>query len=424
MTMTPETLLDERYAHDLDAADVLAPFRSRFAFPQHEGRDAVYLCGNSLGLMPRSVRSYIEQELHDWQTHGVEGHFRAKTPWFGYHHSMKDSLARLVGAHRDEVVAMNALTVNLHLLMTSFYRPTAGRHKIVMEAGAFPSDMYAVETQVRHHGLNPEDSIVEVSPRPGEHTLRQSDIEEAIAYHGQSVALVLFSGVQYYTGQAFDIEGITRAAHAVGAYAGFDLAHAVGNLRLALHDHDVDFAVWCSYKYLNSGPGGVAGAYVHRRHGADAALPRLGGWWGNSEQERFLMKKGFRPSPSVDSWQLSNAPVLSMAAHRASLEIFDEAGIDALAAKRDKLTAYLEQVVHATAGEAITVITPANPAERGAQLSLIVPGGKEAFNRLTERGVIADWREPDVIRVAPAPLYNSFEDVRQFGLILRDFFAK
>ena len=419
--MTYENTLE--FARRMDADDPLRHFRSRFLFPQHKGADVRYFCGNSLGLQPASVRSYIGQELDDWARYGVEGHFHGTHPWLSYHKMFAEPLSRLVGAYPHEVVAMNSLTVNLHLMMVSFYRPTESRWKIICEAGAFPSDQYALESQVRCHGLYPDDTIVELSPRDGEFTLRNEDIMQAIADHADSLALVMMPGVQYYTGQVFDMERITAEAHAAGAYAGLDLAHAAGNIELRLHDWGVDFATWCSYKYLNSGPGGVSGAFVHERHGNNPDLPRFAGWWGNDESERFFMRKGFRPARGAEGWQLSNAPVLSMAAHKASLDIFDEAGMPAIARKRTMLTGFLEFVVdEASARQSggFRIITPRNPAERGCQISLLTGGnGRELFTSLTESGIIVDWREPNVIRAAPAPLYNSFEDVWHLGQALQ-----
>jgi kynureninase len=410
------------FARSLDRADPLKHFRRQFHLPQFKGKDAIYFTGNSLGLQPKSTRQYIEQELRDWAQWGVEGHFRAKRPWVSYHRLAKKSLARMVGARPAEVVAMNQLTVNLHLLMISFYRPTAARYKIIIEQGAFPSDQYAFESQVRFHGLDPRDAIVEIGPRPGEHGLRTDDITEAIQRHGPQTALVLFGAVQYYTGQFFNLPAITEAAHRAGAVAGFDLAHAIGNVPLALHRWGVDFAVWCSYKYLNSGPGGMAGAFVHQKHGANFSLPRLAGWWGHNERLRFKMEKGFDPMPGADGWQLSNVPVLSGAAHLASLELFARAGMGALRKKSVQLTGFLDYLLHEidAEGNHFTVLTPRHPGERGCQLSLFMHrNGKRIFDFLQSRGVMADWREPDVIRVAPVPFYNTFEEVFRFAELLR-----
>ena len=405
------------FAQQLDLQDELRSFRSEFYFPQHEGNDVIYLTGNSLGLQPKSAMAALQTELNDWAKFGVEGHFQGTNPWFHYHKFFSESAANVVGALPSEVVVMNNLTVNLHLMMVSFYRPTKDRYKIIMEAGAFPSDQYAMESQVKFHGYRYEDAVIEVSPRAGEYALRTEDILEVIENNRDSVALVMFSGVQYYTGQAFDIEAITKAAHAAGAIAGFDLAHAAGNLKLNLHDWQVDFAVWCSYKYLNSGPGGVSGVFVHEKHGENPDLPRFAGWWGHREDVRFKMQKGFIPEKGAAGWQLSNAPVLSMAVHKASLEIFDRAGMDRLVAKSKLLSGYLEFVLKDVSVRndsiSLTVITP---SERGCQLSVLAgSNARKLFDYLTQNGVVADWREPEVIRMAPVPLYNSFEDIYRLG---------
>jgi kynureninase len=405
------------FAETLDRQDELKSFRSEFFFPQHEGKEVIYLTGNSLGLQPKSAMAALQTELNDWAKFGVEGHFQGTNPWFHYHKFFSESAANVVGALPSEVVVMNNLTVNLHLMMVSFYRPTKDRYKIIMEAGAFPSDQYAMESQVKFHGYRYEDAVIEVSPRAGEYALRTEDILDVIENNRDSVALVMFSGVQYYTGQAFDIEAITKAAHAAGAIAGFDLAHAAGNLKLNLHDWQVDFAVWCSYKYLNSGPGGVSGVFVHEKHGENPDLPRFAGWWGHREDVRFKMQKGFIPEKGAAGWQLSNAPVLSMAVHKASLEIFDRAGMDRLVAKSKLLSGYLEFVLKDVSVRndsiSLTVITP---SERGCQLSVLAgSNARKLFDYLTQNGVVADWREPEVIRMAPVPLYNSFEDIYRLG---------
>jgi kynureninase len=411
------------FAKELDANDSLKDFRKKFFIPQHEGNDCVYLTGNSLGLQPKTTTQYVQQELDDWAKLGVEGHFQAQNPWMPYHEIFPKQLSKIFGCKENEVVVMNQLTVNLHLLMVSFYRPTKERYKIICEAKAFPSDQYAFETQAKYHGLNPADAVIEVSPREGEYTLRTEDILATIQQHGDSTAVVLFGGINYYTGQLFDMKAITDAAHAVGAYAGFDLAHAAGNVELYLHDWKVDFACWCSYKYLNSGPGGVAGVYINDKHVANNDLPRFAGWWGYKKETRFKMEKGFEPIPTAEGWQLSNAPVLSMAAHKASLDIFEEAGMEKLHAKRKQLAAYLHFVLNDInsnqAERILEIITPANEKERGCQVSmLMLKNGKDVFNELTKQGVIADWREPNVIRIAPVPLYNSFEDIYRFGNIV------
>ena len=406
------------FAQSMDAQDSLRGYRSQFFFPQHEGRDVLYCCGNSLGLQPKTVRQALLHELDHWAEHGVEGHFRGELPWMHYHKFLTDQSARLVGALPHEVVVMNTLTVNLHLMLVSFYRPTAQRYKIVMEAGAFPSDQYALETQVRFHGHDPATAIVEIAPRPGEDTLRTEDILQVIEKEGDSVALVLFGGVNYYTGQFYDLAAITTAAHRVGAQAGFDLAHAAGNVPLRLHDWGADFAVWCSYKYLNSGPGGPAGVFVHERHANSPHLPRFAGWWGHDETERFQMRKGFKPMSGAAGWQVSNAQIFAFAAHKASLDIFDAAGMDNLRTKSVQLTGFLEFVLEAAnAGKKyFRILTPADPAARGCQLSLLTDGrGKALFDYLAANGVMADWREPNVIRFAPVPLYNSFAEVWRVG---------
>jgi kynureninase len=403
---------NRNYAREMDDADTLSGYRNRFLFPKHKGKDVVYFCGNSLGLQPKGAKEYYEQELNDWAAFGVEGHFQAKRPWFSYHKNFTQSLANIVGATTNEVVAMNSLTVNLHLLMLSFYKPTKQRYKIIMEAGAFPSDMYAMETQALFHGFDPADAIVEIAPRKGEHCIDHSDIEAAIQKHKNNLALVLFGGVNYYTGQYFDLKRIAELAHRVGALVGFDLAHAVGNKVMHLHEWDVDFACWCSYKYLNSGPGAVGGIFVHETHLKNKDTFRLAGWWGHDEKTRFKMKKGFKPMKTAESWQMSNAQVLNMAAHRASLDIFDELSMTDLANKSFELTNYAEFLLRKLTQLKFDIITPDNPLERGCQLSLLFKSrGKEVFDHLQKNGVVADWREPNVIRIAPVPLYNSFQDV-------------
>lgn len=407
------------YAQDQDKQDSIYHFRERFHIPQHNGKDCVYMCGNSLGLQPKSVEYLIKQELEDWAKFGVEGHFKARNPWFSYHHIFSERLSKVVGAEKDEVVAMNTLTVNLHLLMVSFYKPKGNRYKIIMEAGAFPSDQYAIETQVKMYGYDPSDAIIEIAPKEGEGTLNDEDIIKAIEDAGDSLAVVMFGGVNYYTGQFFDLKAITAAAHKVGAYAGFDLAHAVGNIPLELHNWDVDFACWCSYKYLNSGPGGVGGIFVHKQHYSNPDVFRLAGWWGNDEKDRFQMKKGFIPQNNAGSWQMSNAPVFNMIAHNASLDLFDNVGMKALREKSEALTGYMEYLLKQITHLSFKIITPSEPKKRGCQLSLLFDArGKEVFQALTDNGVIADWREPNVIRIAPVPMYNSFEDVYRFYEIL------
>jgi kynureninase len=409
------------FARQADAQDPMHHFRQRFHIPIIHGKEAIYLCGNSLGLQPKSAREVIEKDLLHWEKLAVEGHFTGKQPWLTYHKQFRDSLGKIVGALPHEVVAMNNLTTNLHLMLVSFYRPTPDRYRIVMEAGAFPSDQYAVESQVRFHSYDPADAIVEIKPREGEHTLRTEDILKIVSDENTKPALILFGGINYYTGQVFDMKAIAAAAHQAGAAVGFDLAHAIGNVPMHLHDWNADFAVWCSYKYLNSSPGGVAGAFVHERHANNPDLPRFAGWWGYDEATRFQMKKGFLPQAGADGWQLANAPILLMAAHRAALDIFDEAGLDNLRQKSIQLTGFLEFIIQndPVLKQSLTIITPAIPAERGCQLSMLVrEKGKVIFDKISAAGVIGDWREPDVIRLSPVPLYNSFEDVYQCGQIL------
>ncbi len=418
-----------------DLEDPLRNFRDRFHIPkQANGDDTIYLTGNSLGLQPTTARKYIEEELDDWARLGVEGHVHARRPWLKYHEYVTESLARIVGAKPLEVVAMNSLTVNLHLLMISFYRPTSDRYKIVIEKGAFPSDQYAVESQTkvwssafRRHGHDDRandpgtTNVIELTPREGETTLRTEDILETIEREGGEIALILLGGVNYYTGQAFDMAAITEAGHRKGCVVGFDLAHAAGNLELQLHDWDVDFAAWCSYKYLNAGPGGIAGIFVHERHAQSFDLPRFAGWWGHDKETRFKMGPDFKPLAGAEGWQLSNPPIFQLAALRASLEIFDEATMPALREKSVKMTGYLETLLNRIETDRIGVITPNDPAARGCQLSIrLMNADKRLFEAITERGVIADWREPDVIRVAPVPLYNTFADVSRFAQILAE----
>lgn len=414
------------YARAQDAADPLRAFREEFHFPRRDDRPAIYFTGNSLGLQPKSAAAALRQELDDWARFGVEGHLKAKHPWYSYHEELTGMTARLVGAKDSEVVVMNQLTSNLHFLMVSFYRPSGKRRKILTEQRPFPSDTYAFASQIAFHGGDADQDLIEVQPRAGEHTLRTEDIIARINDLGEELALVCFGGVNFYTGQAFDLAAITRAAHAVGATAGFDLAHAAGNLVLGLHDWDVDFAAWCTYKYLNSGPGSVAGAFVHERHHGKG-LPLFAGWWGHDKHERFRMERAFKPMPTAEAWQVSNAPVLSMAVHRVALEQFDRAGMANLRAKSQQLTGYLAFIIAEAAkaaGAKLEVITPEDPAQRGCQLSIVAHGkGKDLFHAISAKGVVADWREPNVIRVAPVPLYNSFEDVWRFGQILTECLA-
>ncbi len=405
-------------AADLDARDPLGHFRESFHVPPHGDGDSIYLCGNSLGLQPKGAARVLEEELEAWRNFGVEGHFRGRRPWKDYHELFSRPLAALAGARTDEVVCMNGLTVNLHLLMASFFRPTERRSRLLIEKPAFPSDRYAVVSQLQFHGLDPAEALVEVGPRPGEAALREEDLLEAIHECGDSLALVLLPGVQYLSGEAFDISRLTAAAHAAGALCGWDLAHAIGNLPMSLHEAGVDFAVWCSYKYLNGGPGAVAGAFIHARHGIETSPPRLAGWWGHDKHSRFRMEPDFVAMPGAEGWQISNPPVLGMAALLASLEIFDAAGIMRLREKSLALTGFLEQRLDETLASAVEILTPRVQARRGCQLSLRLREGaaasREVFERLGAAGVICDWREPDVIRVAPVPLYNRFADVDRF----------
>lgn len=417
-----ENIISEIYANRLDEKDQLGKYKSEFFIPQHNGKDCIYLTGNSLGLQPKKVRAAIEQELGDWAEFGVEGHTDARIPWLYYHHDLSGLASSLVGAYADEVVVMNNLTVNLHLMMVSFYQPNAKRFKIMIEGGAFPSDQYAVDSQARFHGFDPADAVIELRPRAGEHTLRTEDILNAISEAGSSLALVMLGGVNYYTGQWYDMRSITEAAHEVGAYCGFDLAHAAGNVPVKLHDWGCDFAVWCSYKYLNSGPGGTSGVFVHRKHANNKTLPRFAGWWGHNEKDRFLMQRAFDPMPGAQGWQLSNAQIFPMAIHRVALQLFEEAGFENLRQKSIALTTYLEQVLTEVSQNSkweFELITPKNPAERGCQLSVLVKeNGKALYQWLKENGVVVDWREPNVIRMAPVPLYNSFTDVYKLGKLM------
>lgn len=413
--------LDRAFAQELDARDPLAHFRERFHIPvMADGRDHLYFCGNSLGLQPKTVRAFVEQELSDWEKLGVEGHLHARNPWLPYHEFLTDAMAHVVGAQPNEVVTMNSLTVNLHLLLVSFYRPTGTRHKIIIEADAFPSDRYAVISQIQYHGFDPRTSLIELRSKSGHPVIPTEEILEVIAREGDSVALVMLGGVNYYSGQAFEMAKITQAGHAVGAKVGFDLAHAAGNLRLQLHDWGPDFACWCGYKYLNSGPGGLSGIFIHDRHAMDFSIPRFAGWWGHNKGTRFKMPPYFEPLPGAEGWQLSNPPILALAALRASLEIFEEAGMEALCTKSEELTGYLEWLIHQkNTNDNIRIITPSDPAQRGCQLSLqTLSDGRDIFDRLTAAGVIADWREPDVIRIAPVPLYNRYVDAWDFVEVL------
>jgi kynureninase len=417
----------EDFAHQLDAEDPLRHFREKFHLPLgQDGNLLIYLAGNSLGLMPKSARKIVEQELDDWAKLAVDAHLGAVTPWYSYHETLREPAARLVGAKPTEVICMNSLTVNLHLMMATFYRPTKARFKILMEEPAFPSDTYAIKTQIGHHGFDPKEALVLARPREGEFTVRQDDLDALLEKQGNEIALVLFAGVNFFTGQLFGIEKITAAAQRRGCLVGIDLAHAIGNVPLAMHDWNVDFAVWCSYKYLNSGPGAVAGAFVHERHATNRELPRLAGWFGNDPATRFRMhlEPEFIPVPSADGWQISNPPIFSMAPLRASLAIFDEAGgMEALRAKSVKLTGYLQFLIENStgAGKRYMVITPREKDERGCQLSILVrEHPKELFAKLEAANVKCDFREPNVIRAAPTPLYNTFHEVWRFARILAE----
>lgn len=413
----------KEFAQQLDSQDKLNKYRDEFIFPKVNGEKVIYFTGNSLGLQPKRTKAYVDEVMDDWANLAVEGHFYAEKPWWDYHERFAKPLSKIVGALPSEVTVMNTLTVNLHLLMVSFYRPTKSRYKIICEEKAFPSDQYMFQSQVNFHGYKTEDAIVEIKRREGEHNIRLEDILAKIAEVGDELALVLIGGVNYYTGQVFDMKTITAAGHDVGAIVGWDLAHAAGNIKLELHDWDVDFAAWCSYKYMNSGPGNASGCFVHEKHHNNPDLPRFAGWWGHNKERRFKMEPTFDPVHGADGWQISNLPVLSLAPYLASVEMFDEIGMDALIEKRDKITAYLEFVLHEIDKEVdstFEIITPADPSKRGCQLSVLLHGeGRSLFDYLMENGVITDWREPNVIRLAPVPLYCSFEDMYDFGQILK-----
>lgn len=408
-------------ATKLDEADPLAHCRSWFHYPAKSGEACIYLCGNSLGLQPKETSAWLSKELSNWQEKGVAGHFSGDKPWVSYHQHAKPTLAALLGAKEHEVIAMNNLTTNLHLALTSFYRPEGKRNKILIEKGAFPSDFYAVHSHIVNAGLNPDECLIELAPTGDRTCFTTEEIVQQIETLGAELALVLFPGVQYYTGQFFDIQAITKAAHRAGAKAGYDLAHAIGNVPLSLHESRADFAVWCSYKYLNSGPGGVGGLFIHESLAADASIPRLSGWWGHDAAARFQMENQINPIPNVDGWQLSNINILSHAAHLASLAVFDKVGIENLRAKSTRLTGLLEEALLSseTLRMHTKIITPAHPAERGCQLSLYLPHhGKEVFDALVAAGIVLDWREPNVMRVAPVPLYNTYTEVVTFVQIL------
>lgn len=409
------------FACELDEKDRLKDFRNKFLIPSENGKELIYFNGNSLGLQPKSAKMYLNQELADWANLAGQGHLKAKNPWLYYHKLLKEPLSILTGALKEEVTAMNSLTTNLHLLMVSFYRPTKGKFKIIMEKGAFSSDQYAIETQVKFHGYEPETAIIEIEPRGNELLLQTEEILQSIEENKDELALVLLGGVNFYTGQAFDMEKITEAGHKAGAIVGFDLAHAIGNIKLELHKWNVDFAVWCSYKYLNSGPGGVGGAFVHEKWGNSKSIHRFGGWWGHLEEERFKMEKGFKSIDGVDGWQLSNVPIMLMAIHKAALDIFMEAGIDNIHSKSLLLTAYLEFLLNEILKNSpyFKIITPSAPEQRGAQISLFFNKNvEEVFQQLFNAGISVDMRRPNVIRVTPVPLYNTFREVFYFSQIL------
>ncbi len=415
--------MTQSHAQELDKHDPLAGFRKEFHVPVGaDGQPVIYLTGNSLGLQPVMARAAVETILEDWEHLAVEGHFKGPRPWYHYHDQFREPMARVVGAWPSEVVVMNTLTANLHFLLASFWRPQPGRTRIVIEEDAFPSDTYTAESHVAVRGFDPAETVVRLRPRPGEVLLRTEDIEQFLADEGDSVALVLLPGVQYYTGQRFDIQRITAAAHRAGALAGFDLAHAAGNVPLQLHDWDVDFAAWCTYKYLNAGPGAVGAAFVHQRHGDDPSIPRLAGWWGNDPETRFQMHLNphFVPRPGAEGWAVSNPPLLAMAPLVASLAQFERVGMPLLRAKSIRLTGFLEACLREAAGDRITLLTPSDPEARGCQLSLLLPErSREVFDRLTEAGVIADYRPPDVIRMAPTPMYNTFQEIWRVGEVIR-----
>lgn len=412
------------FAENMDAQDPLSKYRDEFLFPKVNGKEVIYFTGNSLGLQPRSAKKYVDEVMKDWAELAVEGHFYAEKAWWDYHERFSKKLAPVVGANPEEVTVMNTLTVNLHLLMVSFYRPTSKRFKIICEEKAFPSDQYMISSQVRFHGLDPEEAIVELKRREGEHNFRTEDILAKIEEVGEECALVLIGGVNYYTGQVLDMEKITRAGHEIGAFVGWDLAHAAGNIELKLSEWNVDFAAWCSYKYMNSGPGNASGCYINKKYHGLKDIPRFEGWWGHNKERRFLMEPEFQPEASANAWQISNAPILALAPYLASLEMFEEVGMPALIEKRNKIVAYLEFILREINREVegdFEIITPSAQDERGTQLSVFLHGeGKELFRYLMNHGVITDWREPNVIRLAPAPFYCSYSDMYNFGQILKE----
>ncbi len=419
MTIASKASLE--YAKELDQKDSIAQYRDQFHIPKDDnGNDWIYMCGNSLGLQPKTTKKYIQQELEDWANYGVEGHFEAKNPWMPYHEFLTDTMAKVVGAKPIEVVIMNTLTTNLHLLMVSFYQPNKTKYKIVIESDAFPSDRYAVESQLRFHGFDPKEGLIEWKPRSGEELLRLEDLETILDQQDDEIALLLIGGVNYYTGQYLDLKKIADLGHAKNCMVGIDLAHGVGNIQPELHDSGIDFAAWCTYKYLNSGPGSLGGLFVHEKHAYNKDLKRFAGWWSHNKNTRFNMRQEFDVMPGAEGYQLSNPPILSMAAIKASLDIFNEVGMDALRKKSKALTAYFEFLINEIDTDRIRIITPTNPEERGCQLSIQVKNAdKSLHQQLTDHHVITDWREPDVIRCAPTPLYNSFEDVYRMTEILK-----
>jgi kynureninase len=413
----------KEFARQLDSEDKLNKYRDEFIFPKVNGKKVIYFTGNSLGLQPKRTKAYVDEVMDDWANLAVEGHFYAEKPWWDYHERFAKPLGKIMGALPSEITVMNTLTVNLHLLMVSFYRPTKKRYKIICEEKAFPSDQYMFQSQVNFHGYKADDALVEIKRRDGEHNIRTEDVLAKIKEVGDELALVLIGGVNYYTGQVFDMKTITAAGHEAGAVVGWDLAHAAGNIKLELHDWDVDFASWCSYKYMNSGPGNASGCFVNEKHHNNPDLPRFAGWWGHNKERRFKMEPTFDPADGAEGWQISNIPILSLAPYLASVEMFDEIGMDAIIEKRDKITSYLEYVLHEIDKEvdgSFEIITPTNLAERGCQLSVLLHGqGRDLFDYLMKNGVITDWREPNVVRFAPVPLYCSFEDMYNFGQILK-----
>jgi kynureninase len=418
----------KEFARQLDSEDKLNKYRDEFIFPKVNGKKVIYFTGNSLGLQPKRTKAYVDEVMDDWANLAVEGHFYAEKPWWDYHERFAKPLGKIMGALPSEITVMNTLTVNLHLLMVSFYRPTKKRYKIICEEKAFPSDQYMFQSQVNFHGYKADDALVEIKRRDGEHNIRTEDVLAKIKEVGDELALVLIGGVNYYTGQVFDMKTITAAGHEAGALVGWDLAHAAGNIKLELHDWDVDFASWCSYKYMNSGPGNASGCFVNEKHHNNRDLPRFAGWWGHNKERRFKMEPTFDPADGAEGWQISNIPILSLAPYLASVEMFDEIGMDAIIEKRDKITSYLEYVLHEIDKEvdgSFEIITPTNLAERGCQLSVLLHGqGRNLFDYLMKNGVITDWREPNVVRFAPVPLYCSFEDMYNFGQILKSGIAE